>query len=260
MRLREIQESFKDTMLDPAALEQDAFRGLFTQDKGICLENRIKVYRNNVVRGLSDAAIAALPMTKKLVGKDFLEQAARAYVLKNLPPEGNLNLYGITFPAFIKSYEPAAAIPYLHDFTALEWAWEAAFYADDDLPLAPEKLASLGEEDMANLGLFFRSSVFLIASNHPLDEIVDFCRSDDTEEMQTLSNRGAKLMVFRPDLKVEIRKLDDAEYDFLTLLREKKTIYEASVTISENHPNFDLTAILQKHLGLGTFTDFEVRT
>src|SRR5262245_60827514 len=101
MRLREIQENFKDIILDPAQLDKTLFR----QDQGICLENRMKVYRNNVMSSLTDAVLAGFPLTQKLVGKPFLEQAARLYVADNLPAAGNLNGYGKTFPAFMRSYE-----------------------------------------------------------------------------------------------------------------------------------------------------------
>lgn len=262
MRLSEMQDNFKQTMLDTAHLDTGAanFQKIFKQDTGICLENRMKVYRNNVIRSLTDAAMAALPMTKKLVGEEFLEKAMRDYVVDNLPTEGNLNLYGITFPNFIKTYESAKHLPYLHDFTKLEWAWEAAYYAQDDLALDPEALTTLTEEQMPALTFSFRKSFTLIESDFPLDEIVDFCRAEDQEEMHELSSRGAKLMVFRPGLTVEIHRLNDNEYIFLKSLRGGKTIHETAVTIAENDPNFNLADILQKHLSLGTFSGFDIRS
>ncbi len=264
MRLSEIQHRFKDTMLDPAHIdgaEGAAFRALFAQNTGICLENRLKVYRNNVIKSLTGAAMAALPMTQKLVGEEFLERAVRAYIIGNLPTEGNLNLYGLSFPAFIRDYEPAQALPYLHDFTRLEWAWEAAYYADDDTPLAPEALATLDQETLPDLTLQLRSSCALIESEWPLDAIVDFCRSDDSDEdMQALPERGVTMMVFRPALKVEMRRLHEAEYAFLQALRNGQTIYESAVTAEAIDPNIDLTEILQKHLSLGTFAGFAIRS
>jgi len=262
MPLSKIQKNFKEMILEPdySDREQEVFRAMFRQNYGIALENRMKVYRNNIVRGLSDAAMAALPMTRKLVGEAFLEQAMRHYVLQNLPEEGNLTLYGMGFPDFIKEYEPARHLPYLSDFTRLEWAWEAAYYADDDRALDPVLLADISEEKLLHLVFAFRSSFSLLDSVFPLDEIVDFCRADEAEEMHELSNKGAKLMVFRPDLKVEIRKLDESEYKFLKLLQQGQTIERVVVTLLESDPNFNITDLLQKHLRLGTFSDFEMRS
>lgn len=259
MRLSEFQESFKHTILEPDHLDNGMFRSTFRQDHGICLKNRMKVYRNNVIRSLTDAAMAALPMTEKLVGREFLEQAMRAFVVANLPSQGNLNLYGMEFPNFIRTYEPAANLPYLQDFTKLEWLWEASYYAPDDLPLDPAKLINIPEEDMPNLQFSFRESFALLQSEYPLDEIVDFCRAEDQDNLQQLSDRGSKLIVYRPDLKVELRRLDDAEYLFLSTLQEGQTIHQTAEALAENYPDADLTPLLQKHLQLGTFTSFEIR-
>lgn len=259
MRLSEFQESFKYTMLEPDHLDNDLFRSAFRQDHGICLENRMKVYRNNVIRSLIDAAMAALPMTEKLVGRDFLEQAMRAFVVKNMPSQGNLNLYGMEFPDFIQNYEPAKHLPYLQDFTRLEWLWEAAYYAPDDLPLDPAELMSISEENMPNLQFSFRKSFALLESEYPLDEIVDFCRSQDQDNLHALSDRGCKLMIYRPDLKVELRRLDDAEHLFLSALQDGQTIHETAEILAAHYPDADLTPLLQKHLQLGTFTSFEIR-
>lgn len=259
MRLSEFQESFKHTILEPDHLDNGMFRSTFRQDHGICLENRMKVYRNNIIRSLTDAVMAALPMTEKLVGREFLEQAMRAFVVANLPGQGNLNLYGMEFPNFIRTYEPAANLPYLQDFTKLEWLWETSYYAPDDLPLDPAELINIPEEDMPNLQFSFRKSFALLQSEYPLDEIVDFCRAEDQDNLQQLSDRCCKLMVYRPDLKVELRRLDDAEYLFLSTLQDGQTIHETAEILAETQPNADLTPLLQKHLQLGTFTSFEIR-
>jgi len=259
MRLSEFQESFKHTMLEPVHLDNGVFRSAFRQDHGICLENRMKVYRNNVIRSLIDAAIAALPMTEKLVGRDFLEQAMRAFVVNNLPSQGNLNLYGMEFPDFVRTYEPIKHLPYLQDFTRLEWLWEAAYYAPDDLPLDPAELMNISEEDMPNLRFAFRKSFALLESAYPLDEIVDFCRAEDQGDLHTLSDRGCRLMVYRPDLKVELRRLDDAEHLFLIALQDGQTIHETAEILATHYPDADLTPLLQKHLQLGTLTSFEIR-
>jgi len=260
MRLSEFQESFKHTILEPDHLDNGMFRSTFRQDHGICLENRMKVYRNTIIRSLTDAAMAALPMTEKLVGREFLEQAMRAFVVANLPSQGNLNLYGVEFPDFIRTYEPAANLPYLQDFTKLEWLWEAAYYATDDLPLDPAELINIPEEDMPNLQFSFRLSFTLLESEYPLDEIVDFCRVEDQDNLQQLQSRGCKLMIYRPDLKVELRRLDDTEYLFLSTLQDGQTIHETAEALAENYPDTDLTPLLQKHLQLGTFTSFEIRS
>ena len=82
MRLSEIQEKFKDVMLDLAQLENAEFRTLFRCDTGIGLENRIKVYRNNVIRSLTDAVLAALYGDQVAVERGYPAPAAAAATRK----------------------------------------------------------------------------------------------------------------------------------------------------------------------------------
>jgi len=252
MQLSDIQENFKTVILDPAQMD-GPFRAMFRQDAGISLENRMKIYRNNVIRNLTDAALAALPMTKKLVGEKFLEQAVRAYVVDNLPAEGNISLYGITFPEFIRNYEPTRNLPWLYDMTRLEWAREYAYYAADDKAVDLAELSGIPHADLPHLRFFFRASVALIESDYPLDAMIDFCSAPEPHDPLDISQRDAKILVFRPALAVEIRKLDDSEYAFLIALRAGKSIAEAA----ESAPGLDLAAILQKYLGLGIFAGFD---
>lgn len=263
MKLHEIQESFKDTIADPAALNShnSAFRGALSSGTGICLENRMKVYRNNVIRGLSDAVTAAYPVTEKLTGKNFMKAATRAYVIRNFPEQGNLNLYGATFPDFLAQYEPAQHIPYLPDVARMEWAWEESYYAPDDTPLAPEVLQKLETDTLPLIKLSFRASVRFVESSYPLDEIYDICHAaenDPSEDMINISQRGAKMLVFRHDYTVEARRLDEAEYSFLTTLYDGTPIIGAAEKAFARDSKFDLTGCLQKYLSYGLFRDFSL--
>ena len=247
-------------MMDPAELDKsnESFRKVFASGPGVGLENRLKVYRNNVIRSLTDVAISALPMTRKLTGDRFLKQALRAYIIQNLPDKADLTLYGNGFPAFIKTYQPAKNLPYLYDLTRLEWAWETAYYAADDTALNPAVLADVPEAHLPGLCLSCRTSFALIQSDFPLDQIVDFCRTDGQKPF-TLSERGVKLMVLRPDLKVEMHRLTDTEYQLLHALHRGKTIQQAVDDITGDMTNFDLTTALQKHFRQGTFSKFKIQ-
>lgn len=260
MKLREVQNNFKETMLDHSQLYEKGLYDVISDGSGISIENRMKVYRNNVIRGLSDAAMAPLPMCKKLVGKEFIETAIRSFVVNNLPTEGNLNFYGQDFPEFLKNYEPAKKVPYLSDMASLEWAWENAYYADDDLPLDVRQLERLKEEQFTDLRFSLRASVSLLESSYPLHKIVDYCRAEEhIEELDiTPSSEKTYLLIFRPELKVELRKIDQAEYNFLKGMKKNVSLGNISETILNSHPNFNIGKALEKHFILGTFSKFEI--
>ncbi|MFP4098606.1 MAG: putative DNA-binding domain-containing protein [Alphaproteobacteria bacterium] len=261
MQLRDFQENFKQTILEPYFLNSnnEGFARVFQKNHGISLENRIKVYRSNIINSLTQTTMSALPMTEKLVGRDFLEQAVREYVSQNMPQQGHLTLYGITFPDFIKTYEPARSLPHLHDVAKLEWVWRRAYNAKDDLPLDEQVLTKIDTKDMPRLQFLFRDSFSLIKSEYPLDRIINFYRYEDSLDILDLHKRECNLMIYRPSLKVESRRLDDTEYLFLKSLQKGHTIYETAGIVLEKDPSFHLADYLQKHFDMGTFAGYDIR-
>ncbi len=255
MRLNKIQQEFKGTITGNAAPEGD-FARVF-KSGGVSVENRMKIYRNNVIRSLTAAVTVVYPLTEKLVGVDFLAQAVREYVVANLPDQGNLNFYGATLPDFIRTYEPARHLPYLYDMTRLEWAWEMATLAQDDEKLDPVRLQEIPEDKIPYLRFMLRASVRLIKSQYPLDRIVDFCRAETQDGTLDIGNNGSEthLMVIRPVLQTHMRKIGKGEWVLLSELRDRRTLLDAAEKAAEADEAFDLAPVLQKHLELGTFTE-----
>ena len=260
MRLNEIQRNFTYSLL--ANGERSGVASLMDVLKdgdGVSVENRLKVYRNNVVQNLSNAVMSALPMTRTLLGENFLKQAVVSYIFDHLPEEGDLNSYGCTFPDFIKTYAPAADIAYVYDFTRLEWAREHAYYAQDDEGLDVAESAGLDEAELPELQLLFRSSVSLLESEYPLDQIADACRNERDISSLTLEDRGAYMLVYRPELEVEMRRIPRGEFSFLMALYEGKTIEHASIAALEQDSTFDLASVLQKYLSASLFAGYKAR-
>jgi len=254
MRLNKIQKKFKDTMLDPEALDND-FSAVFAAGK-IPAEDRMKIYRNNVIKSLNNAIIVVYPLTEKLVGEGFLKTAVEQYIVANLPDQGNLNFYGATFADFIETYEPAKKLPYLPDMARLEWAWELATLADDDEPLDPHALQEIPEDKLPDLRLPLRASVNLLESSYPLDKIVDFCRLKNPEGTLNIDTGDAQMMIFRPVLQAQMRKISPGEFIFLRALKNGNSLMNAAEWATEADGTFDLAPMLQKHLELGTFKAF----
>lgn len=246
--LNDVQRLFKDHLLnnDSEGPSQNFYR-LFRQDGGVSCENRLKIYRNNILTSCSQAIAAAYPLTEKLVGRDFFRQTVRAFILEYPPAEGNLNLYGAVLPDFIKGYKPAQSLPYLADFARLEWARHAAFYAPDDSALNPEDLSRIRKSELPGLRLTFRRSFTLLQSAFPLDEIFAFCRNEKPD-INRLGIQGVNLLIGRPRLEIIQHELDASEYVFLQGLAARETIHEATIAAIEKYPDFNLTAVLERNL------------
>lgn len=253
MQLQKFQTRFKDLMLDhPDAvkhLEPD-FAGQF-EEGNIPLAQRLSVYRNNIVGSLTDIMLGSFPLIEKLVGKEFLEGAARAFILQNPPNQGCLNFYGRGFPEFLESFEPAKALPYLPDMARLEIAMNDSYYAADQEALTADGLAAIPPESLGDLKLELCDHVHVILSRYPLLGIKAMCENPDVEPPDM--NEGAALMTFRQDLKTEIAKLGEDEFAVLSYLQSGHALGESVEKVLQDYPDFNVQGFLQKHLALETF-------
>jgi hypothetical protein len=257
MLLNDIQTRFRETMLDhPDALNAlpDDFAALFNAGE-IPLQERLKVYRNNIVGGLTDTLILSFPIVEKLVGRDFMEALARAFILENPPDEGCLNTYGRGFDHFIAGFRPATSLPYLADVAAFEIAMTEAYYAADDTAMPADGLARLSADALMDTKIFLRASAKILSSRFPLIALRDFCLREEKDDDATLDlDQGdARLMVYRPGIEVLIVQLDADEQHMLESLKNGLSLGEALEKTLMAHEKFDVQAFLKKHLALETF-------
>ncbi|MDY0936626.1 DNA-binding domain-containing protein [Pseudomonas viridiflava] len=111
------------------------------------------VYRNTVMKGISDALIANFPTVERLVGNDWLRAAALAYALESPPVDARLLFYGIDFPDFLDSFEHARQLPYLGNVARLDRLWIDIHCAPDIKSLDLSTLSDLTPKQLQELRL-----------------------------------------------------------------------------------------------------------
>ncbi|MCF8496494.1 MAG: DNA-binding domain-containing protein [Alphaproteobacteria bacterium] len=257
MRLNEMQRFFRDIMLDhPDALKAppENFAGLFESSE-IPLEERLKVYRGNIVGGLTEKMLSVFPVLDKLVGTEFLRGMACSFVLAHPPARGCLNLYGAGFDTFIRNFPPARSLSYLPDVAAFEIALNMAYHASDEEVFTLQDLALIPSWALGDALWDLRSSAALVRSTFPLRAIRDYCLNEVKNKPETLNlnQGGVRLMVYRPALEVLIVDLAEAEYELLNHLAQRLSLGEAVQKVLQEHGDFDLSAFLKRHMMLGTF-------
>lgn len=92
---------------------------------------RLDIYYNNTLLGLTDILTATYPVLQKILGESFFRTVARYYIETNSQITGNRHTYGGEISSFLRSYKPVASWPYLPDIAAIEWAYFQASIADD---------------------------------------------------------------------------------------------------------------------------------
>lgn len=255
MPLNDFQNQFKTLMLSPLQNLENLpadFSEQFQQDH-IPLSNRLKIYRHNIVGSLTDIMAATFPTILKLVGQDFFEGTARAFILQNPPHQGCLNFYGEGFAEFLESFEPAKQLPYLPDIVRLELAQNNAYYTKDDAPLTAEQLAKIEPDFWENTKLALRYNIHLLHSDFPLDHIQEFCAQDTTDEHLNIDSGPVNLMISRPYLNTNTARIRDDHFFMLAELQKEKTLGEALLKTLGAYPKFNIQNFLKTFIQNETF-------
>jgi hypothetical protein len=251
MKLGDLQIAFCDTMFSPAALQltpQRVSESMLTDHvRGGRLSpaDRLNIYRHNVFSNLRGALSDLYPVVKKTVGDTFFAAAADNFIRVTPSRSGDLNLFGAEFAAFIKAYAAASDLPYLVDVAKMEWAWHCAFHAADANALDLARLASVPEELHAALKFKLHPSAQLLASPFPLFDIqLDW------------ETAGDHLLVFRPDVEVEMRQLDAASFTFLSAVSVGNTLEGAANKAFAADEQFPLQTKLIEFVQMNLVVDF----
>ena len=191
-----VQQAFAPALLDGAL---DIPEGIVGPD-GLPAPKRFNVYRNNVVVSLVEAVMDSYPAIAKLLGEDYFKAAARLFVAQHPPQSPVLIWYGADLAAFLESFPPLAAYGYLPDVARLEWAWLEAYHAADADILKPEHLASVPEDQLADLEVKLHPACRWIRSEWPVFSLLSVNRFDGQGGVDL--NKGQDVLVTRPDLEV----------------------------------------------------------
>jgi hypothetical protein len=168
-------------MADLAALQAEMARALLggrfediearVQPGLIRAEEALSVHRDTALGGLLHALALSHPTVLALVGEDFFDQAALAFVERSPPSSVWLTGYGEAFADFLADYEYARELPYLADVAWFDFAVEAAGNCE-----AGEDGAML---DLGEAVLTLDASLRLIELDYPADAVRDALGEDE---------------------------------------------------------------------------------
>jgi hypothetical protein len=239
---------FAAGLLDPA----QAAPGFVGGANGKAVTKRYAVYRNNVTVSLIEALAAVFPAVQRITGTDFFRAMARTHLRATPPTSPLLFEYGRDFPAFIESYGPAQALPWLADVARIERAWLDAFHAADMPPLAPEALAAIPAERLGGVVLTPHPATRIRRSRHPAVTIFAANRGSGPA-IQVTASGPEDALVTRPGLEVGVRRLPPGGAAFLSSLIAGEPLGNAANEGFAEAPGFDLAANIAGMIETGVF-------
>ncbi|MEO8243436.1 MAG: DNA-binding domain-containing protein [bacterium] len=203
---------------------------------GLPAPKRFAVYRNNVVVGLVEALQIGFPAIRKLVGPEFFKAMAGEFVRQHPPQSRIMMFYGAAFPAFLSSFAPVAAYPYLPDVARLEQALRESYHAADATPIAPEILSTIPEATLLAARFNLAPALRLIRSAWPVHAI--WHANMDGGPPPAAGPQD--VLILRPDFDPRPHLLPRGGGVFIANLLAGTTLAEAV----EASPDLDLPAVL----------------
>ena len=239
------QQEFAAALVD-AAQAQAALQ----QCRGELAEQRLSLYRGNLVATWRRVLGQAYPVVLALVGEEFFSGLARAYGRQHPSSDADLNQFGDGFAAFLATFAPAAQLPYLPDMARLEWALHRAHYAPDAAGLPAEALAGLAPEQLEASHFALHPACVLIASGW---QVLALWQAHQAEGHAFPPEMAGKsyLLVCRPQWRARVLALDAAEYAALSQLMNGENFGAALDAAFELDQAFDLGGTLRRWLEHG---------
>lgn len=242
--------AFASPLLDP----ERAPPAFVSGPRGKAAGKRYAVYRNNVTVSLIEALAKTFPATMRITGADFFRTMARSHVRATPPSSPLLFEYGRAFPDFIAGYEHARSMPWLADVARLERAWLDAYHAADRAPLAPQALAQIPHEHLADLRLTPHPATRILRSRFPAVTIFAANRNDGPV-VPVRSSEPEDALVTRPALTVFVRRLPPGGAVFLLHLVAGEALGVAAEAALADSPEFDLAANIAGSIAAGVFNE-----
>jgi hypothetical protein len=213
---------------------------------------RFAVYRNNVHVSLVGALVARFPVTRQVVGEAFFAGMARLYVGEQKPKTPVLLHYGDSFPAFIATFPPAAAVPYLPDLARLEAAWSQSYNAAEARVLTPADLGRITPEKLSDLRLRPAPATRLVPSAWPIGSIWS---AHQQASFRPPSATGPEaVLLTRPAAEVRLTIVPQAAATLLEILSAGETLGAAISALEAQFPPFDPGSTLVGLASLGAFS------
>ncbi len=155
---------------------------------GLPIEERLNVYRNNVILSLVDVLQSKYPRVRTIVSEGFFEYAAHEYIKAYPSNSGNLDYYGHFFAEFLTTFPPVQQLAYLPDIARYEWYDHIAHHAQDATPNTIAIIEKLNgsEEVLAACKFILHPTLKLLSSPFPIDQIIAIT-DDNTDETKKIA-------------------------------------------------------------------------
>ncbi len=213
------------------------------------VDSRVAIYRANMVAAADKALSAAYPVIRQVVGAEFFHGLAREFQRGTPSTSGDLTEFGARFDAFLAAFEHTQSLPYLPDLARLEWAVHRAYGAAD----APHRdaagaLAAVDPDRQAAIRFQWSPGLAVIGSGYPIVRIWTIHQPGYAGEFSVAWDHADTALVARDGFVVTVGECGAGDAAFLAASLAGAPLVDAAAAALQNHPDFDLGALLARAL------------
>ena len=242
--LSRAQHAFAAALLHSGAAAPADLRGTWRR-----ANSGLAVYRNNVASSLINVLAARFPVIVRLIGEEAFRGLGLRFIAAHPPRSPVLIGYGDGFAEFLCSLGESAMADYLADIARLEIARGHAYHAADAEPVAAERFARLTPDELPRLQVLLHPSLTLLRSRFPVVSAWEVNQEGASAAIRCWKAEDA--MVFRPRYEVQVVKLAEGGFAFLSALSAGAPLASAIAAAIQDDPDFDMAGNLAQLAGSG---------
>lgn len=245
MKLNQLQKKFSASLF----YQHDEITAAIKESNCVTPLQRLQVYRNSFIMGVTEALAITYQHTYALVGEEFFNSVSRAFILHTPPLENNIISYGAGFSEYLAKLPQLAEMPYVSEMARFEWLLEQTTNTPlDDRRLDTDKLALVPEEDLSYIRFLIPTQISLFHSKQNISHLYQMLLEDEVVESD-LNSPCYLALKKHADFRVELIHLQQAQFLLLQQLNAGKTLAE----IAPQDLHQQLATLLQQQL-LNGFT------
>jgi hypothetical protein len=200
---------------------------------------RFAIHHRHYETSLVEALLTRYPATVWLLGSDPVTAAARAFVRAYPPRKPCIAEYGEDFPCFLAGSRGVADLPYLADFSTLEWQVGRLALGADGPRVTLSQLAALGPVLLEQSRLALQSGVTYLHVTWNVDELMTAYLSGTIPDRFELNAGDVWLEVRGNRGEVRITRLTHALFAFRVAVRDGQAVGDAAAAALDVDASLD---------------------
>lgn len=222
LALTQLQDEFKKSLLyqDSTLSEQ------ILTNSDFAAEQLIQIYRNNFIISVTDSLQCTYANTLLLVGEEFFNSVARAFILSQPPAINNICSYGDKFAEYLTRLEQLQDMPFVAEMARFECLLEKS----KNLPLSCtrldlNKLQQVSEQDHDKLVFTLRKNINLFTSNQDIKQLLELINNNQDEDVD-INKACFLLLIKQANFEVSIKSISEKQWLLITQLQAQSSLTE----------------------------------